>query len=162
MDGVALTPGTQLALEVMCEVGLKRLEQPDFTASARAGVPSLIIMSEGLVPETYWVPQPPKLDRQAMLAEHLRFVAGPPCLICGRTPAHAHHIRYAQAKGIALKVSDQFTVPLCAIHHSENHFTGDRETMVAGAHNDPLAIAQSLWRENSGIEREQCKLSQVA
>ena len=28
----------QLALEAMCEVGLKKLEQPDFTASARAGV----------------------------------------------------------------------------------------------------------------------------
>ena len=59
----------QLALETMCEVGLKKLEQPDFTASARAGVPSLIIMSEGLVPEPYWVPQPPKLDRQALLAD---------------------------------------------------------------------------------------------
>ena len=59
----------QLALETMCEVGLKKLEQPDFTASARAGVPSLIIMSEGLVPETYWVPQPPKLDRQALLTD---------------------------------------------------------------------------------------------
>ena len=59
----------QLALETMCEVGLKKLEQPDFTASARAGVPSLIIMSEGLCPEPYWVPQPPKLDRQALLAD---------------------------------------------------------------------------------------------
>jgi hypothetical protein len=57
----------QLALEAMCEVGLKKLEQSDFTASARAGAPSLIIMSEGLVPETYWIPQPPKLDRQALL-----------------------------------------------------------------------------------------------
>ena len=26
-------------------------------------------MSEGLVPEPYWVPQPPKLDRQALLAD---------------------------------------------------------------------------------------------
>jgi hypothetical protein len=59
----------QMALEAMCEVGLKKLEQPDFTASARAGVPSLIIMSEGLVPEPYWAPQPPKLDRQAVLAD---------------------------------------------------------------------------------------------
>ena len=59
----------QLALEAMCEVGLKKLEQPDFTASTRAGVPSLIILSEGLVPDTYWVPQPPKLDRQGLLAD---------------------------------------------------------------------------------------------
>ena len=59
----------QLALEAMCEVGLKKLEQPDFTASARAGVPSLIIMSEELVPPAYWVPQPPKLNRQALLTD---------------------------------------------------------------------------------------------
>ena len=31
----------QLALEAMCEVELRKLEQPDFTASARAGMPSL-------------------------------------------------------------------------------------------------------------------------
>jgi hypothetical protein len=59
----------QLALEAMCEVGLKKLEQPDFTASARSGIPSLIVVSEASVPEAYWVPQPPKLDRQALLAD---------------------------------------------------------------------------------------------
>ena len=59
----------ELALEAMCEVGLKKLEQPDFTVSARAGVLSLIIMSEELVPDPYWVPQPPKLDRQTLLAD---------------------------------------------------------------------------------------------
>ena len=57
--------------------------------------------------------------------EHLRLVAEQPCLVCGRSPSHAHHIRYAQAKGLGLKVSDEFTVPLCAIHHSENHATGN-------------------------------------
>ena len=59
----------QLALDAMCEVGLKKLEQPDFTASARAGMPSLLLISETEVPTEYWVPQPPKLDRQALLAD---------------------------------------------------------------------------------------------
>ena len=59
----------QLALEAMTEVGLKKLEQPDFTASARAGIPPLAVISEGIVPAAYWVPQPPKLDRQALLAD---------------------------------------------------------------------------------------------
>jgi hypothetical protein len=44
--------------------------------------------------------------------EHLRFVASQPCLICGRTPSHAHHVRYAQYKGLSLNVSDEFTIPL--------------------------------------------------
>ena len=42
----------QLALEAMCEVGLKKLEQPDFTASARAGLPPLVVVAEELIPET--------------------------------------------------------------------------------------------------------------
>ena len=89
----------------------------------------------------------PKVDKSVLAIpelkrvrskEHLRFVAGQPCLICGRTPAHAHHIRYAQAKGIALKVSDEFTVPLCAIHHSENHATGDERRWWQERKIDPL------------------------
>src|SRR5690242_4538718 len=59
----------QLALEAMNEVGLKKLEQADFTASARLGAPPLIVNSEQDVPESYWVPQPPKLDRQALTSD---------------------------------------------------------------------------------------------
>ena len=58
-----------LVLEVMSEVGLGKLEQPDFTASVRAGTPSLVVTSEDVIPEVYWLPQPPKLDRQTLLAE---------------------------------------------------------------------------------------------
>jgi DNA recombination protein Rad52 len=84
--------------------------------------------------------------------EHLRFVAGRPCLICGRTPSHAHHIRYAQAKGIALKVSDEFTVPLCAIHHSENHATGDERRWWQERKIDPLTVAAELWGKSLNLE----------
>jgi hypothetical protein len=84
--------------------------------------------------------------------EHLRFVASQACLICGRTPAQAHHIRYAQPRGIALKVSDEFTVPLCAIHHSENHTTGDERNWWEKRKIDPLAVAQELWRATAGMK----------
>ena len=59
----------QLALEALCEVGLKKLEQPDFTVSARAGLAPLIIIAEDLIPEPYWIPQPARLDRQSLLAD---------------------------------------------------------------------------------------------
>jgi Siphovirus Gp157 len=59
----------QLALDAMCEAGLKKLEQPDFTASARAGLPPLVVVADDVIPEPYWVPQPPKLDRQSLLAD---------------------------------------------------------------------------------------------
>jgi hypothetical protein len=59
----------QIALEAMCDAGLKKLEEPDFTASARAGLPPLVIVADQDIPEPYWVPQPPKLDRQSLLAD---------------------------------------------------------------------------------------------
>ena len=59
----------ELALHAMSEAGLAKLEQPDFTASARAGSPALIVVSEQAIPEAYWQPQPPKLDRQGLLGE---------------------------------------------------------------------------------------------
>ena len=80
--------------------------------------------------------------------EHLQYVAQQPCLICGRSPSHAHHVRFAQSKGLALKVSDEFTVPLCAIHHSENHSTGDERKWWQKHNIEPLAIARRLWEES--------------
>jgi hypothetical protein len=86
--------------------------------------------------------------------EHLKFVASQPCLICGRTPSHAHHIRYAQPKGLALKVSDEFTVPLCAIHHSENHGTGDERRWWRERKIDPLVAAAELWSKSRPHDRD--------
>jgi hypothetical protein len=67
----------ELALEAMTEAELPKLEQPDFTAWARAGSPSLIVVAEDEIPDTYWIPQPAKLNRQTMLGELKRGVAIP-------------------------------------------------------------------------------------
>jgi DNA recombination protein Rad52 len=80
--------------------------------------------------------------------EHLRFVASHPCLICGRSPSHAHHVRYAQSRGLSLKVSDEFTVPLCAIHHHHIHTTGKEREWWQERNIDPLKIAGSLWQQS--------------
>jgi hypothetical protein len=82
--------------------------------------------------------------------EHLRFVARQPCLVCGRTPSHAHHVRYAQSRGLGLKVSDEFAVPLRAIHHTENHATGDERGWWKKYRIEPLEVARTLWRESTG------------
>ena len=71
------TKKRQLALDAMTEVGLTKLEQPDFTASARAGSPALIVIAEDSIPEAYWLPQPPKLDRHAILGELKRGIEIP-------------------------------------------------------------------------------------
>jgi DNA recombination protein Rad52 len=84
--------------------------------------------------------------------EHLRFVARQPCLICGRSPTHAHHIRFAQSKGLGLKVSDEFTVPLCVIHHTQNHSTGDERRWWREHNIDPLSVADRLWHESRSAD----------
>ncbi|ODR97428.1 hypothetical protein AUC69_12530 [Methyloceanibacter superfactus] len=80
--------------------------------------------------------------------EHLRFVARHPCVICGRSPSHAHHLRHAQVRGLGLKVSDEFTVPLCAIHHNEVHKTGREQQWWVDRNVEPLKVAATLWRES--------------
>ena len=67
----------ELVLHAMSEVGLSKLEQPDFTASTRAGSPALLIISEQTIPPAFWLPQPPKLDRQGLLGELKRGAAIP-------------------------------------------------------------------------------------
>ena len=85
--------------------------------------------------------------------EHLHFVASQPCLICGRTPSHAHHIRYAQTRGLSLKVSDEFTVPLCAIHHHDIHTTGNERAWWQERNIDPLNVAAALWQQSRDRQR---------
>ena len=80
--------------------------------------------------------------------DHLRFVASQPCLICGRSPAHAHHVRHAQSRGLGLKVSDEFTVPLCAIHHHHIHTIGQEGDWWRERNIDPLVVASDLWRRS--------------
>ena len=48
--------------------------------------------------------------------EHVRHVAHQSCLVCGRKPCDAHHLRFAQSRALGRKVSDEFTVPLCRGH----------------------------------------------
>jgi len=86
--------------------------------------------------------------RRIRCKEHLRYVASQPCAICGRAPSHAHHVRYAQTRGLGLKVSDEFTVPLCATHHRNIHNTTREREWWQQQKMDPLIIARALWQES--------------
>jgi hypothetical protein len=79
--------------------------------------------------------------------EHVKFVAKQPCLVCGRTPSDAHHLRFAQHRALGRKVSDEFTVPLCRGHHREVHRCGDEAAWWIKAGIDPTVPARALWLE---------------
>ncbi len=76
---------------------------------------------------------------------HVKAVAKRPCLICGRQPADAHHLRFAQNRALGRKVSDEFTVPLCRGHHRELHRCGDEAEWWKKAGIDPTVCARTLW-----------------
>jgi hypothetical protein len=76
---------------------------------------------------------------------HLKFVASQACLVCGRQPSDPHHLRFAQPRAIGLKVSDEFTVPLCRGHHRELHQAGDEMAWWEGLGINAIEIAGGLW-----------------
>lgn len=52
---------------VMEDAGIEKILEPDFTVSLRVSPPSIAVVNESEIPETYWIPQPPKLDRKGIL-----------------------------------------------------------------------------------------------
>jgi DNA recombination protein Rad52 len=84
-------------------------------------------------------------------ADHLKFIDAQPCLICGRSPTQAHHLRFAQPRAMSNKVSDEWTVPLCFTHHRALHTVGDEEAWWAEKGIDAKAEAVRLWRQGHGI-----------
>jgi hypothetical protein len=78
---------------------------------------------------------------------HLKRVASRPCLVCGRNRAQAHHLTYLQPRAMGRKVSDEFTVPLCSIHHRELRSSGNEKGWWVEQGIDPEPVAKALWKE---------------
>ena len=85
------------------------------------------------------------VPRRVRDREHVKSVAKQPCLVCGRRPADAHHLRFAQAPALGRKVSDEFTVPLCRGHHREVHRYRDESVWWNKTGIDATAAARVLW-----------------
>jgi len=77
--------------------------------------------------------------------EHVRYVTQQSCLICGRRPSDAHHLRFAQNRALSRKVSDEFTVPLCRGHHREVHWSRNEAAWWMNSGIDPTMTARALW-----------------
>src|SRR5215218_6090671 len=91
----------------------------------------------------------PKTRRRRDKA-HLQYVASKPCLVCGRAPCDAHHLRFAEPRALGRKVSDEFTVPLCRPHHRQVHDRADERAWWEEVRIDPQPIAQQLWSDTRG------------
>jgi hypothetical protein len=57
----------ELVTSVMEQADLKKLAEADFTVSLRSTSAPLVVTEEGSIPEPFWKPQAPKLDRQGLI-----------------------------------------------------------------------------------------------
>jgi hypothetical protein len=92
---------------------------------------------------------------------HLSFVRGQPCLICKRVPSDPHHLKFAQAKALGRKVSDEFTVPLCRTHHQDLHRHGNEKAWWTNMQIAPLDTAKRLWAASQIPNKEDAAMPAI-
>ncbi len=125
-------------------------------------VPDLSVRSPGLVDagDSEKTPAAPaKRSRRTAVAalgktvrlrdkDHRKFVLRQPCLVCGRVPSDPHHLTFTQPRALGRRVSDEFMVPVCRIHHRELHRSGDEIAWWRSLNIDPLPVALKLWQHS--------------
>jgi hypothetical protein len=88
---------------------------------------------------------------------HLDFIRQLPCLITGRRPVEAAHIRYADLPkgkphtGMGEKPDDRWTVPLHPEMHRKQHAMGERRFWEEQGI-DPCAVAQALYAVSGNVK----------
>ncbi len=92
------------------------------------------------------------IERRIRDKEHLKAIAQLPCLVCNRQPSHAHHLKFAQRRGLSQKVSDEYAVPVCALHHGDLHRASNEENWWQSHGVDPLPIAAELWTRHVALQ----------
>jgi hypothetical protein len=79
--------------------------------------------------------------------DHRKFVLRQACLVCGRVPSDPHHLTFTQPRALGRRVSDEFIVPVCRIHHRELHRSGNEAAWWRKFNIDPIPIALRLWEQ---------------
>ena len=91
---------------------------------------------------------PHGFSRRIRDRNHLKFVSNQLCLKCARWPSDAHHVTFAQPRAMGMKVSDEYVVPLCRLHHREVHHARNELAWWRDLKIDPIEVANRLWQES--------------
>lgn len=88
--------------------------------------------------------------------KHLMYLRTLPCIVsvdgqyCNGSPVHAHHLTILKGeRGVGQKVGDNYTLPVCAIHHRNLHDMGEKKFWEAWGI-DAIEEALKLWENNNG------------
>jgi hypothetical protein len=167
-DDAALWARRRLrAKNQLCAADARQLEEAFATKlilippqTAETGHTSIELDDQSLTEKT----EAPRIDKSVLVfpeprrlrdRDHIRHVMRQPCLICGRRPSDPHHLRFAQARALGRKVSDEFTVPVCRTHHREIHRCSGEGSWWQNAGIDPFAAARTLWLETHPLPRSE-------
>lgn len=58
-----------LVRDIMLDGEIKKITDPEFTISTRAGTASLTVIDETVIPDAFWEPRAPRLNRQGLINE---------------------------------------------------------------------------------------------
>ncbi|MGO9682082.1 MAG: ERF family protein [Beijerinckiaceae bacterium] len=117
--------------------------QPPSPQKRHTAEPSEVLVADRADKSLLALPEPRRFRDKT----HRKFVSRRPCLVCGRQPTDAHHLRFAQHRALGRKVSDEFIVPLCRGHHREVHRSGDEPSWWSKAGIDPIGAARTFWTQ---------------
>jgi hypothetical protein len=135
-------------LEASSAAAERQIDPAKHDSVAPSGGQVFVETTDALTAAPIIVPQRPAGRRRCVAAkairlrdkEHCKYITTQPCVVCGRTPSEAHHVRFAQPRALGRKVSDEYTVPVCRLHHRELHRYGDEASWWVGVNVDPLAV----------------------
>lgn len=96
-------------------------------------------------------------DRPGMDPAHLALVRLLPCCVCRlKPPVDPHHLKSGTGeRGMGLRSTDKWAVPLCRAHHDDVERVGaknEREWFLQFGI-DPHTLARGLWASSGDIKK---------
>lgn len=90
-----------------------------------------------------------------MSPAHLALIRQLPSCLSGKSPCDPHHLRVSNERGIGLKATDRWAVPLIRKEHDECHLVPGRkeEEWFLARGIDVYSLANALWQQTGDLER---------
>lgn len=94
--------------------------------------------------------------REGNSKAHLALIRQLPSCISGKRPCDPHHLYHKKERGVGLKATDRWAVPLTREEHDEATKAQSRGEMAFFKRNgieNPYDLANSLWKQTGDLER---------
>ena len=90
-----------------------------------------------------------------MSPSHLALIRQLPSCLSWRTPCDPHHLRVLGERGIGLRATDRWAVPLTRDEHDDVHRVGSRkeEDWFLARNLDIYSLANGLWQQTGDLAR---------